>query len=148
MAGSAYRRVYPNEGIRHEAAFKALAEPPDRYLGWLEFDGVVFSVRERSPFKDDFPTDKLEKKKHLRKMAAIWGEVLATEHKRASRSLNPDQPFPDNPFLCNEKPEGPLMPGGWAFGLITVTITSRNSLAWITSRAEHAATHAPRPVPG
>ena len=54
---------------------------------------MVFSVRERSPFKDDFPTDKLEKKKHLRKMAAIWGEVLATEHKRASRALNTDQPF-------------------------------------------------------
>ncbi|RBP30663.1 uncharacterized protein (DUF2252 family) [Marinobacter pelagius] len=89
----AYRRVYHNEGIRHEAAFKALAEHPDRYLGWLEFDGVVFSVRERSPFKDDFPTDKLEKKNHLRKMAAIWGEVLATEHKRASRALNTDQPF-------------------------------------------------------
>jgi len=50
-------------------------------------------VRERSPFKDDFPTDKLVKKKHLRKMAAAWGEVLATEHKRASRSLNPNEPF-------------------------------------------------------
>lgn len=46
----AYRRVYPNEGIRHAAAFRALAEHPDRYLGWLEFDGAVFSVRERSPF--------------------------------------------------------------------------------------------------
>ncbi|HKK55723.1 DUF2252 domain-containing protein [Marinobacter sp.] len=89
----AYRRVYPNEGVRHAAAFRALAEHPDRYLGWLEFDGAVFSVRERSPFKDDFPTDKLEKKKQFCKMAATWGEVLATEHKRASRSLNPEQPY-------------------------------------------------------
>lgn len=89
----AYRRIYPNEGIRHVAAFSALAEHPDRYLGWLEFDGAVFSVRERSPFKDDFPTDKLDKKKHLYRMAATWGEVLATEHKRASRSLNQDEPF-------------------------------------------------------
>jgi len=89
----AYRRVYPNEGVRHEAAFRALAEHPDRYLGWLEFEDQVFSVRERSPFKDDFPTDKLDKKKHFLKMASIWGEVLATEHKRASRPLNPDQPF-------------------------------------------------------
>jgi uncharacterized protein (DUF2252 family) len=89
----AYRRVYPNEGIRHQAAFRALAEHPDRYLGWLELEGAVFSVRERSPFKDDFPTDKLDKKKHFLKMAGTWGEVLATEHKRASRSVNPDEPF-------------------------------------------------------
>jgi len=89
----AYRRVYPNEGVRHEAAFRALAEHPDRYLGWLECEDQVFSVRERSPFKDDFPTEKLDKKKHFLKMASTWGEVLATEHKRASRPLNPDQPF-------------------------------------------------------
>jgi uncharacterized protein (DUF2252 family) len=89
----AYRRVYPNEGVRHEAAFRALAEHPDRYLGWLEYEDQVFSVRERSPFKDDFPTEKLDKKKHFLKMACTWGEVLATEHKRASRPLNPDQPF-------------------------------------------------------
>ena len=53
----------------------------------------MFSVRERSPFKDDFPTEKLDKKKHFLKMAGTWGEVLATEHKRASRPLNPDWPF-------------------------------------------------------
>ena len=89
----AYQRVYANEGIRHAAAFRALAEHPDRYLGWLELNGAVFSVRERSPFKDDFPTHKLDKKKHFYTMAATWGEVLATEHKRASRALNPDNPF-------------------------------------------------------
>lgn len=89
----AYRQVYANEGIRHEEAFRAMAEHPDRYLGWLEMEETVFSVRERSPFKDDFPTHKLEKKKHLYKMAGIWGQVLATEHKRASRPLNPGEPF-------------------------------------------------------
>jgi uncharacterized protein (DUF2252 family) len=89
----AYRRVYPNEGVRHEAAFRALAEHPDQYLGWLEYEDQVFSVRERSPFKDDFPTEKLDKKKHFLKMAGTWGEILATEHKRASRPLNPDRPF-------------------------------------------------------
>ncbi|MCK7543129.1 DUF2252 domain-containing protein [Marinobacter bryozoorum] len=89
----AYHRVYANEGIRHAAAFEAMAEHPDRYLGWLELDGKVFSVRERSPFKDDFPTDKLDSKKEFRKMAALWGEVLATEHKRASRAVNPEAPF-------------------------------------------------------
>ncbi|WP_111495212.1 DUF2252 domain-containing protein [Marinobacter bohaiensis] len=90
---AAYEAAYDNEGVRHARAFRALAEHPDRYLGWLAMDGAIFSVRERSPFKDDFPTDKLDKKKHLRKMAALWGDVLATEHKRASRTLNPDNPF-------------------------------------------------------
>ncbi|MDY6842087.1 MAG: DUF2252 family protein, partial [Pseudomonadota bacterium] len=59
----------------------------------MEYEDQVFSVRERSPFKDDFPTEKLDKKKHFLKMAGTWGEVLATEHKRASRPLNPDWPF-------------------------------------------------------
>lgn len=89
----AYARAYPNEGVRHAKAFRALAEHPDRYLGWLEMDDGVYSVRERSPFKDDFDTTGLSKKKHYFRMAAQWGEILATEHKRASRSLNPDQPF-------------------------------------------------------
>lgn len=89
----AYGQTYDNEGTRHARAFRALAEHPDRYLGWLKMDGGVFSVRERSPFKDDFPTDKLEDKKELKQMAAYWGEILATEHKRASRTLNPDEPF-------------------------------------------------------
>ncbi len=89
----AYKRAYPNEGDRHTQAFHALAEHPDRYLGWLELEGKVFSVRERSPFKDDFNTEKLTKKSHLKKMAATWGEILASQHKRASRSLNPEEPF-------------------------------------------------------
>mgnify|MGYP006277283189 CR=1 FL=1 len=89
----AYRNAYPNEGERHAEAFHALAEHPDQYLGWLELDGKIFSVRERSPFKDDFDTTRLTKKSQLKKMAATWGEVLATEHKRASRSLNPENAF-------------------------------------------------------
>ena len=89
----AYQNAYPNEGERHAEAFHALAEHPDQYLGWLELDGKIFSVRERSPFKDDFDTTRLTKKSQLKKMAATWGEVLATEHKRASRSLNPENAF-------------------------------------------------------
>lgn len=47
----AWRKLFPNEGIRHAAAFHAIAEHPDAYLGWLTMNGKVFSVRERSPFK-------------------------------------------------------------------------------------------------
>jgi uncharacterized protein (DUF2252 family) len=84
----AYSQLFINEGVRHATAFKAMAEHPDRYLGWLTLDEGVFSVRERSPFKDDFPTKKLKSAKHLNKMAALWGQILATEHKRGSRALN------------------------------------------------------------
>ncbi|WP_243402394.1 DUF2252 domain-containing protein [Tamilnaduibacter salinus] len=90
---AAYDSVFEHEGQRHAEAFHAMAEHPDRYLGWLLLDDGAYSVRERSPFKKDFPTDSLDKPKRYRKMAATWGHILATEHKRASRALNPDVPF-------------------------------------------------------
>lgn len=84
----AWRKLFPNEGIRHAAAFHAIAEHPDAYLGWLTMNGKVFSVRERSPFKKDFPTHKLSGGKSYRKLAQQWGEILAREHLRGARALN------------------------------------------------------------
>ncbi len=83
-----FDRLFPNPAKRHALAFQALAEHPDKYLGWLEWDGKSFSVKQRSPFKADFPTEKLENQKDLLFMAAIWGDVLASRHKRASYVLN------------------------------------------------------------
>lgn len=88
-----YHGVFAHEGQRHALGFHALAEHPDRYLGWLALDDGVYSVRERSPFKKDFPSDSLGGGKRFVKMAGIWGEVLATEHRRAGRALNADAPF-------------------------------------------------------
>lgn len=88
-----YHAVFAHEGERHASAFRALAEHHDQYLGWLSLDDGVYSVRERSPFKQDFPTDRLDKKKAFYRLARQWGEILATEHRRAARILNADAPF-------------------------------------------------------
>ncbi len=80
--------LFPNPAERHAHAFKALAEHPDQYLGWIKWKGKFFSVKERSPFKADFPTEKLRKSEELLFMSRIWGDVLASRHKRASYVLN------------------------------------------------------------
>ena len=87
-----YHSVFAHEGERHASAFRALAEHPDQYLGWLQLEDGLYSVRERSPFKQDFPTDRLEAKKDVYRLARQWGQILATEHCRAGRVLNEDAP--------------------------------------------------------
>jgi len=88
----AWRRAFPHEGARHAVAFTAIAEHPDRYLGWLHLGDTVFSVRERSPFKEDFPTHKLEGAKPYRQLVKQWGRILAREHLRGAQALEPDDP--------------------------------------------------------
>lgn len=83
-----YNHVFPNEGERHARAFKALAEHPDIYLGWITMENITFSVKERCPFKSDFPSSQLKKPKHLYFMSKVWGTILASRHKRASYILN------------------------------------------------------------
>lgn len=83
-----YDLAYPIEGERHAMAFLALAEHADRYLGWVAMEGKSFSIKERSPYKCDFPTEKLKKPKQLYFMAKVWGTLLASRHKRASYVLN------------------------------------------------------------
>ncbi|MBY4678431.1 DUF2252 family protein [Marinobacterium arenosum] len=81
-----YRETFSHEGRRHAQAYQAIAEHPDSWLGWLELDGAQYSVRERSPFKKDFPTDRLTSDQYL-EMAAIWGEILGREHARGSQQV-------------------------------------------------------------
>jgi len=88
----AWRRAFPHEGLRHAAAFVAIAEHPDPYLGWLHLGDTVFSVRERSPFKEDFPTHKLDGAKPYRQLVKQWGRILAREHLRGAQALNHDDP--------------------------------------------------------
>ena len=96
----AWRKLFPNEGIRHAAAFHAIAEHPDAYLGWLTMNGKVFSVRERSPFKKDYPTHKLSGGKAYRKLARQWGEILAREHLRGAQALNRGKAAPFANAVC------------------------------------------------
>ena len=85
-----YNRIFPNEGIRHAMCCRALGFHPDGLLGWMKFQPqgsdveVVFSVRERSPFKKSFPTEELSSKTRFVEMAEQWGRALATEHARAA----------------------------------------------------------------
>ncbi|WP_052383818.1 DUF2252 domain-containing protein [Litchfieldella xinjiangensis] len=88
----AWRNAFPHEGVRHAAAFCAIAEHPDIYLGWLHLGDKVFSVRERSPFKEDFPTHKIDGAKPYRKLVRNWGRILAREHLRGARALHQDDP--------------------------------------------------------
>ncbi|WP_280549913.1 MULTISPECIES: DUF2252 family protein [unclassified Halomonas] len=88
----AWRRAFPHEGMRHAAAFVAIAEHPDPYLGWLHLGDTVFSVRERSPYKEDFPTHKLDGAKPYRQLVTQWGRILAREHLRGAHALSPDDP--------------------------------------------------------
>ena len=79
-----YHELFPNEGIRHQEAYLALGFHPDRLLGWLELDGMAYSVRERSPYKESFPAEEeLTSEKRFVRMAEQWGRCLATEHARA-----------------------------------------------------------------
>lgn len=83
-----YDLAYPIEGERHAMAFLALAEHADRYLGWTTLGDATFSLKERSPYKCNFPTHDLKKPKQLYFMAKVWGKLLASRHKRASYVLN------------------------------------------------------------
>lgn len=86
----AYNEVFDHEGQRYVEAFRSLAEHPDKYLGWLQYQDKIFSVREKSPFKADFPSENLKKKEDLYFMAETWGKLLAVRHERASHRLNND----------------------------------------------------------
>ena len=83
-----YEYNFDNHAHRHAEAYRALAEYPDQHLGWLSMNGDVFSVRERSPFKNDFPTATLTQPKKYLKMASQWATIMATKHLRAARRLN------------------------------------------------------------
>lgn len=83
-----YAAMFMHEGDRHAKAFQAMARHPDPYVGWLEVGEQVFSVRERSPFKADYPTDKLHKPKHWCQLASLWGRILAASHLRGAEALS------------------------------------------------------------
>ncbi|WP_458526982.1 DUF2252 domain-containing protein [Onishia taeanensis] len=105
----AWRSTFPHEGVRHAAAFHAIAEHPDIYLGWLHLGERVFSVRERSPFKNDVPTHKLDGAKAYRQLVKQWGRILAREHLRGARALNQDDPARFARSIC-ERLDGRLEP--------------------------------------
>lgn len=86
-----YNYNFIHHAQRHAEAYRAISEYPDCHIGWLDIDGVCFSVRERSPFKNDFPTFKLKTIKSYLAMSNQWAEIMAKKHTRAARKLNGSQ---------------------------------------------------------
>lgn len=86
----AWRKSFKHEAERHAQAFLALADHADEYLGWLKLGDRHFSVRQRSPYKEDFPTDKIDGFKQYRRLSRQWGRILAREHIRGAHALRPD----------------------------------------------------------
>ncbi|WP_447553624.1 DUF2252 family protein [Vreelandella sp. EE22] len=82
-----WRKLFPNEGLRHAAAFHALSAHADAYLGWLTLNDRVFSVRQMPGFKKRLPSHKL-KGKAYGKLARQWGEILAAQHMIGAEALN------------------------------------------------------------
>ncbi len=82
-----YRESFENDAHRHAVAARAMAYDPDDFLGWMKLPGGYYSVRERCPFKETFPSDTLTTTGRFTKQAEQWAMVLATDHARASEDL-------------------------------------------------------------
>lgn len=85
-------REFDHQGDRHAAAARALSQHPDAYIGWLSLGETWFSVKRRSPYKKDFPTDKIDGFSAYRNLTRQWGRILSREHLRGAAYLEPDNP--------------------------------------------------------
>lgn len=75
-----------NMALRTVQAYKALGYRVDDHLGWMALaDGLTYSVREVSPWKETFPTADLDTLTRFTHLAEQWGQVLATHHARADK---------------------------------------------------------------
>ncbi|UYF98929.1 DUF2252 domain-containing protein [Halomonas sp. GD1P12] len=83
-----WRKLFPNEALRHAAAFHALAPHADPYLGWLTLNDRVFAVRRVAGFEKRLPTHKLKSAKTYRRLAHQWGGLLAEHHVQAAAALH------------------------------------------------------------
>jgi uncharacterized protein (DUF2252 family) len=77
-----------NDAQRHAAAYQALVYEADNFLGWIKLSDGDYSVRERSPFKETFPTEDIVDKDDFLQMVEQWAIILATSHEQASRHLH------------------------------------------------------------
>jgi uncharacterized protein (DUF2252 family) len=82
--------AFASDAERSIAAQKALLSDTDDHLGWLELDGELYTVRERSPHKDDLALDDLERKGDFESLAEQWGAILAAAHARADDDFDPE----------------------------------------------------------
>jgi uncharacterized protein (DUF2252 family) len=85
-----------NDARAHAMASRALSSHPDPFLGWMRLGDGWYSVRQRSPYREAFPsllTDatgdykalKLDSESRYTKLAEQWGTILAAGHASAER---------------------------------------------------------------
>jgi uncharacterized protein (DUF2252 family) len=70
--------------------YRALLADADDHLGWLWLADGIYSVRERSPYKDEFPLDMLDTTTRFGHVAEQWGTILATAHARSDKDYRSD----------------------------------------------------------
>jgi uncharacterized protein (DUF2252 family) len=88
--GSSQAGWYASPAERVVRAQQALLANADDHLGWLELDGVSYSVRERSPWDETFDVADLRSSDAFKALAEQWGTILATAHARADEDFDAD----------------------------------------------------------
>jgi uncharacterized protein (DUF2252 family) len=79
-----------NDAARAVEGYRALVADADDHLGRMTLYDGVYSVRERSPFKDTFPSGDLDTENRFSNLAEQWGAILATAHARADKDFRAD----------------------------------------------------------
>ena len=77
-------------GCRVAVAQAALRNNEDNHLGCLQVGAQSFSVRQRSPFKEDFDTTQLTSAAQMTQMCEQWGAIIAAAHARSDNDFNPN----------------------------------------------------------
>jgi uncharacterized protein (DUF2252 family) len=83
-------RAAANHPSRTVQAYRALVADADDHLGSMTLSDGVYSVRERSPYKDTFPGEDLDTETRFGNLAEQWGAILATAHARADKDYRAD----------------------------------------------------------
>ncbi len=82
-----YEQTFENDAQRQAVAYQAMGKHPDDLMGWMRLHNGYYSVRERSPYKETFPTETLTKEKDFIDAAKTWAMILAKDHTRGARDL-------------------------------------------------------------
>ena len=76
-----------NPAHRHCIGYDALTKDTDDHLGYVELADGWYSIRERSPKKETYPSEELTTAEHFMALAKEWGKVVATAHARADKDF-------------------------------------------------------------
>jgi uncharacterized protein (DUF2252 family) len=86
-----YGFLFRNEAARAIEAQRRFTSYTDPWLGWMTLFGHPYAVRERSPWKAEFPVDSLKSRERFADFAQTLAVITATSHTRASFGRSPAQ---------------------------------------------------------